>query len=224
MPFRYEAKTSWLSRLFNGIKEWLVRPKIIAIETEWEASGNTVNVSIPVSTYEVPNSLLLVCLTFTASGSGIPPTTLSFNGKTLTRLVYINPTVYRGVAIYGVVNPGTLAGNITGTGGTSGTYAWKTRAFLISGVNQATPTVATATASSTSPLSTNITANLYGLIFDCVINYSGQTLTPGSGQTSFVVVSTIIGSYKIPTLTSETMAWSFPSDTTNQAIVSLNPV
>ncbi len=155
MPFLYTGKTPWQANYVHEMLEWLVRPKGIVNEGTW--CGSTLDLAVNIATN--PTNSLLVALVEIYYSSPVMPTSLTWNGKTLTRQVSTTD-LYTGSAIYTLVNPG--AGNSSVTGSASYVAAYMT-VVLLSGVNQSMPVISTGSATTQGTKTINLTTEAYGM-------------------------------------------------------------
>jgi len=143
------------------------------------------NLSMPFTVTSGAQVLVVTLLDKVSTSGGVAPTTLSWNGQTLTRAVntFDTASIYREASIYYLFNPTTdgLSHNITGSLKPTTVTVSLIQAFTLNGVDTNVPPVigaANSTSGTSSYLSFNVTvaANSWAAVGGIL----GSTIPAGS--------------------------------------------
>ncbi|NMC30709.1 MAG: hypothetical protein GYA45_11635 [Pelolinea sp.] len=215
----YSGRTQ-LARHFTKVIDITITPKAIAVEAIWtgyrSGASQTVTINIPA----VANPYVVVCSVMETTASASFSATL--NGAAMTELT--GALANRAVKIFGLIPGTTGPQDVVVTSGDVKTH--RVSVYLLSGVNQTTPTLDAKTATSngaTSLTTPSMSASQLGLIVDCASFVSG-TVSSSSGQTETTVNSIKHSGTLIPPATSTTTTWGTTSSSAGRiCAVSLNP-
>jgi len=203
---------------FSKVTEFIIPAKAVIVEAIWTGYA-TGNVTVGVNITNVPNPYVLVCVSSDISGSSMPGCTLN----SVTVPLIVGATATRDSGIFGMI-PTTLgAQNVVVT---LATYDQRVSVYLLSGVDQVSPIINSATvfATASSLTTAAMAASLHGLIVDTA-NFTSGTVSAADGQTVTAVNSKNHSGTRIPSATSVTSTWATTVSSAGRlCAVSMKPV
>lgn len=136
-------------------------------------SASGLNISAPVTVSSGANVLVVLLATESSGGTYSDPTTLSWNGQTLTQAVTAsdNTSTYRNATIYYLFTPPPGTANVTATAVT--TKGWVLQSYTLSGVDTNTAPVTGSGANKTGGVSIGVTCPNNGAAALCA-NWSSS--------------------------------------------------